>query len=239
MQQDKAKKNYTAFIFARGGSKGVKNKNIRSVGGKPLIAHTIACALKSSYIDRVIVSTDSEAIAETARAYGAQTIMRPPELAEDNTPEILAWRHAIASTPDIGDFFISLPATSPLRRPEDIDDGIERFAKGGCDIVFSITQSHNSPYLSMVQVGEDGLLHIVIGGGNAVRRQDVPPVYNITGCVYVANLEYVIKCGRLMEGRVGYIEIPPERAVDIDTEHDLYLADLMLKHPFPDESGQK
>lgn len=237
MQQDQIQKSRTAFIFARGGSKGVRNKNIRSAGGKPLIAHTIACALKSRYINRVIVSTDSEAIAETARAYEAQVIMRPPELAQDETPEILAWRHAIASAPDIGDVFISLPATSPLRQPEDIDAGIERFAKGDCDIVFGITQSHNSPYLSMVTIGEGDLLRIAIEGMNAVRRQDVPVVYNITGCVYVADLDYVLTCGRLMEGRVGYVKIPQERAIDIDTEHDLYLADLMLRHPFPGGEG--
>lgn len=237
MQQDKTQKSHTAFIFARGGSKGVKNKNIRPAGGKPLIAHTIACALKSRYVSRVIVSTDSEAIAETARAYGAQIIMRPPELAQDDTPEILAWRHAIASTPDIGDLFISLPATSPLRQPEDIDAGIERFTKGDCDIVFGIAQSHNSPYLSMVTIGEDDLLHIVIEGINAVRRQDVPIVYNITGCVYVADFDHVLTCRRLMEGRVGYIKIPQERALDIDTEHDLYLADLMLRHPFSGREG--
>ncbi len=232
-----AAKDFTAFIFARGGSKGVKNKNIRLVGGKPLIAHSIASALESSHIGRVIVSTDSEDIAAAAKAHGADVLMRPDEMASDTAPEILAWRHAIESSKDVfkeggQEIFLSCPATSPFRAPQDIDAGIERFQKGDCDIVFGITPSDSNPYLTMVTIGDDDLVHICIEGSKAVRRQDVPSVYDITSCVYVTSPDYVRNCERLIDGRVGYVEIPNERAIDIDTEYDLYLADLMLTHPF-------
>lgn len=229
--------NYTAFIFARGGSKGVPQKNIVTVAGKPLIAHTIETALASHSINRVVVSTDDEAIAKISREYGADTLMRPCELAQDTTPELLAWHHAMACEDKIfsGDApqpFISLPATSPLRSAEDIDNAVLRYEKGDCDIVFGISPAHRSPYLNMVTINKHDHIEVMMAGSNAVRRQDVPDAYDITTCVYVGNAEYVRTCKQLMQGRVGYITIPTERALDIDTQYDVYLADLLLSHTY-------
>lgn len=229
------KKEYTAFIFARGGSKGVKNKNIRMLAGKPLIAYSIDAALTSKYIQNVVVSTDSEQIAEVAKKHGAEVLSRPEDLAGDAAPELLAWKHAIDSKRDClinNSVFISLPATSPLRTTEDVDAAIEKYNATECDLLFGITPSHKSPYLSMVTINQDGLIEVVNPGCGAIRRQDVPTVFDVTSCVYVGNIDYIMSCSSLMEGRVGYIEIPTERAVDIDTEFDLYLADLMLNKPF-------
>lgn len=225
---------YSAFIFARGGSKGVPHKNIYPVAGKPLIAHSIASALASTHITSVIVSTDDEAIANAARAHGAEVLMRPAELAGDSTPEILAWRHAIAQQPErfAQQPFISLPATAPLRAPADIDAAIARYEAGGCDIVFGISPSHRNPYLNMVVIGEDDLITIAMKGSSAVRRQDVPAMYDVTTCVYVARADYVNTCEKLIDGRVGYVMIPPQRALDIDTHYDMHLAELLLTHPF-------
>lgn len=228
-------KQHIAFIFARGGSKGVRDKNIRTVAGKPLIAHSIESALASRYIERVIVSTDSEKISTVAREHGAEVLVRPDELAGDTTPELLAWKHAIeAFRTQINDTatFISLPATSPLRIPEDINAAIEEFQRGQCDILFGITQSHRNPFLNMVTITDANLLKVVNAGSNAVRRQDVPEVYDVTTCVYIGDPEYILSCEKLMQGRVGFIKIPVERSLDIDSEYDLYLADLVLAHPF-------
>jgi len=228
-------KQHIAFIFARGGSKGVRNKNIRSVAGKPLIAHSIESALASKYIGRVIVSTDSEKISAVASEYGAEVLRRPDELAGDTTPELLAWKHAIEAYRNlINDTatFVSLPATSPLRIPRDIDAAIEEYQRGRCDILFGITESHRNPFLNMVTITDADLLEVVNAGSDAVRRQDVPRVFDVTTCVYVGNPDYIMSCEKLMQGRVGYIEIPMERALDIDSEYDLYLADLLLAHPF-------
>ncbi|MFO0388297.1 MAG: cytidylyltransferase domain-containing protein [Alphaproteobacteria bacterium] len=229
--------NYTAFIFARGGSKGIPQKNITPVAGKPLIAHSIISALKSKSIGRVVVSTDDAKIADKAQKYGAEVLMRPPELAADTTPEILAWRHAIDSFPQlfsvsIAQPFISLPATSPLRAPADIDAAVKKFAESTCDILFGISPAHRNPYLNMVTINSQGLITIAISGSDAVRRQDVPDMYDVTTCVYVGNASYLQSCSKLMEGRVGHIIIPPERALDIDTPYDLHLAELLIANPY-------
>jgi CMP-N-acetylneuraminic acid synthetase len=236
------RKGLTVFIFARGGSKGIKDKNIRPVAGKPLIAHSIACALACRSVARVLVSTDSEAIAAAARAHGADVLMRPAHLASDDSPELLSWKHAVAASGAFGadgqDLFVSLPATSPLRSPADVDGAVEKFRAGGCDILFGITPSRRSPYLNMVTVGADGLIRVVIDGSSSYRRQDVPDVYDITTCVYVTTPAYVTACqGRLIDGRVGHVVIPPERSLDIDDPFDLHLAELLLEHPFRDGSG--
>lgn len=228
--------NYTAFIFARGGSKGVPGKNLYPVAGKPLIAHSIHSALASRSVGHVVVSTDDERIADAARRHGAQVLARPAKLAEDATPELLAWRHAIDSFPSLFDRpdpqpFISLPATAPLRAPQDVDAAVARFQEGACDVLFGISPAHRNPYLNMVTVDPAGLLRLVIPS-TAARRQDVPEVYDVTTCVYIGNAGYLRTCNRLMEGRVGHVVIPPERALDIDTPFDLYLAELMLTHPY-------
>ncbi|MCW8164696.1 acylneuraminate cytidylyltransferase family protein [Verminephrobacter aporrectodeae subsp. tuberculatae] len=228
----------TAFIFARGGSKGVKNKNIYPVAGKPLIAHGIASALASQSVARVVVSTDDAQIAAVARAHGADVLERPSALADDSTPELLAWRHAIASFPQLFSGpavqpFISLPATSPLRAAQDVDAAIAKFRSHPCDILFGVSPAHRNPYLNMVTIDAQGLLQIAIPGSSAVRRQEVPAMYDVTTCVYVGNASYIQSCTRLMQGRVGHIVIPPERALDIDSHYDIHLAQLLLTQPYP------
>lgn len=227
----------TAFIFARGGSKGVKNKNVYLVAGKPLIAYSIRSAMASASIDRIVVSTDDVQIASVAREYGAEVLDRPVELARDTTPEIMAWRHAIDCFPQLftgpgAQPFISLPATSPLRSSEDVDAAISRFSSHPCDVLFGISPAHRNPYLNMVKIDPHGFISLAISGSTAVRRQDVPDMYDVTTCIYVAHADYIQSCNRLMEGRVGYVIIPPERALDIDTYYDLHLAELMLRHPY-------
>jgi CMP-N-acetylneuraminic acid synthetase len=227
-------KNLTACIFARGGSKGIPHKNVKIVGGKPLIAHSIECALQSQSIKDVLVSTDDSKIAEVSEKCGAKVLMRPLQLATDESPEILSWRHAIEhlekskSEPT----FVSLPATSPLRNRGDIDQAIEKFKRNGSDIIFGISPSHRNPYLNMVTVNQEEHIQLVNGGSGAIRRQDTPQVFDITTCVYVSSFEYLKKCKTLMEGKVGYVLIPPWRSLDIDDPFDLHLADLLLKYPY-------
>ena len=130
-----------AGIFARGGSKGVPRKNIRLIAGKPLIAYAIETARNSALIGRVIVSTDDREIAEVAVKYGAEVpFLRPPELAQDDSPEWLAWQHTVRKlhgdtdgTPK-WDVFVSVPATSPLRKVEDVDACIGALLAGDADV---------------------------------------------------------------------------------------------------------
>lgn len=226
----------TAFIFARGGSKGVKNKNIRLVNNIPLLGHAIKCALDSKYINNIIVSTDDKKIANVAEKYGASFIQRPKELAADEVSEVHAWRHAINECSELlgeqNELFISLPSTSPFRTPDDIDDGIQRYMENDCDLVMGISASKISPHLTMVEIGDDGFIKLVLNDSTPTRRQDVPLLYNITSCVYITNVNYIMNCERLIDGRVSYVIIPEERSLDIDTEFELYLADIMSKNPF-------
>lgn len=226
--------NYTAFIFARGGSKGLPGKNIKLLAGKPLIAWSIEQALAVSRIKQVIVSTDSFEIAAVARAYGAIVpFLRPLELARDDSPEWLSWRHALFYLQDqdgaFPDSMISLPATAPLRTVADIDRCIDEYEKGVFDIVVTVTEAHRSPYFNMVKFNLDKTVSLVIPPpSNISRRQDVPLVFDMTTVAYVANSKFVMLQDGIFSGRVGVVEIPKERAIDIDTIYDFRLAEFML-----------
>ena len=163
------KSNLTALVFARGGSKGVLKKNLRELNGCPLIAHAIKCAYGTEYIERVIVSTDSEEIASVARDYGAYTpFMRPAELASDESPELFSWRHAIEQLDDyfnngLNPPFISIPTTAPLRSPKDIEQAITKYynAHRSLDMVLGLSESHRNPYLNMAVIQKDNTISIV------------------------------------------------------------------------------
>lgn len=225
----------TAFIFARGGSKGLPGKNIRPLAGKPLIAWSIEHALAVKRIDRVIVSTDSEEIAAVARKYGAEVpFIRPAELARDDSPEWLAWRHALNYLQEkdgvLPAAMVSLPATAPLRSPLDIEHCLDEFEKGDADAVITVSEAHRSPYFNMVKTNEDGTVGLVIPPESTIaRRQDAPVVYDMATVAYVANPEFVFAKNALFEGRVRAVKVPIERAVDIDTLLDFQMAECFLK----------
>jgi len=223
-----------AFIFARGGSKGLPGKNIRLLEGKPLIAWSIEHALAVEKIDRVIVSTDCEEIAEIARNYGAEVpFIRPSNLAEDDTPEWLAWRHALnylmETSGSLPDIMISLPATAPLRLPIDIDNCLYEYEKGDVDAVITATDAHRNPYFNMIKLNADGFVSLVNSSKSGiVRRQDVPIVYDMTTVCYVLSPEFVMTHNALFEGKVKMIHVPAERAIDIDTLLDFHIAESIL-----------
>lgn len=227
-----------ACIFARGGSKGVPKKNIRLLSGKPLIAYAIELARDCELIDDVIVSTDDPDIAGIAEKYGAKIpFMRPPELASDSSPEILSWQHAIqtlnAQMNRLIDVFVSIPPTSPLRNVEDITRCIEEYLNYDADIVISVKEAERNPYFNMVTLNPDGYARIVIPqkeGKGIVRRQDAPEVYDITTVAYVARPDYILNTRSIFDGKVKAVIIPKERALDIDTEYDLLIAECILKN---------
>jgi N-acylneuraminate cytidylyltransferase len=223
-----------AFIFARGGSKGLPGKNIRPLGGKPLIAWSIEHALSVKRIKRVIVSTDSDEIAELARQHGAEVpFMRPAELAADNSPEWLAWRHALSylreSTGELPEVMVSVPTTAPLRLPIDIENCLDEYEKGDADMVITVTDAHRSPYFNMVKANADGSVGLVNPPQSAIaRRQDAPLVYDMATVCYVANPVFVMTHNATFEGKVNAVNIPAERAIDIDTPLDFQIAESLL-----------
>ncbi len=223
-----------ALICARGGSKGLPGKNIKPLAGRPLIAWAIAHAKAARDVSRVIVSTDAEEIAAAARAAGAEVpFMRPAELAQDNSPEWLVWRHALTYLKsDMGGYpeaLLAVPVTAPLRAVEDIDRCVADYRKGDVDVVITATEAHRSPYFNMITLAPDGRAGLVIPPQAAVvRRQDAPKVYDMTTVAYVARPEFVMSAAGTFQGRVRAVLVPPERALDIDTPLDFEMAEFLV-----------
>ncbi len=224
---------FTACVFARGGSKGLPNKNIKIFNGKPLIAWSICQAKKIKDIKKIIVSTDSEEIAKIARDYGADVpFVRPKHLAEDDSAEWDSWKHLInylIKIDDLPDALISVPSSSPLRSPEDIQLCIDKFRLGKFDSIVTATKSKRSPYFNMIKINENGFCEILEKNtkNKFFNRQSVPKSYDLTTVCYVVSSKFIINNNGLFEGKVGFVEIPEERSIDIDNEWDFKLADLI------------
>ncbi len=223
-----------AFIFARGGSKGLPGKNIRMFAGKPLIAWAIEHAHEANGIRRVIVSTDSEEIAAVASQYGAEVpFMRPSHLAEDDSLEWLSWRHALEfirnDEGSLPDAMVSVPVTAPLRQPVDIERCLELFSKGGSDVVITVTDAHRNPYFNMVTMQSNGSVGLVIPRKRGVsRRQEAPEVFDMTTVAYVADPEFVMTHESAFAGRVKAVHVPIERSIDIDVLLDFEMAEFLF-----------
>ena len=219
-----------AFIFARGNSKGVPGKNIRNLAGKPLLAYSIIMAQNIDEISRVFVSTDNQDIAKIGIKYGAEIINRPVELARDDSPEWLAWRHAIEwleNREEYFDCFVSLPATSPLRNENDVIRCLNRLDEQ-TDIVVTITNASRSPHLNMVSE-QDGYVKLLVANKcEYSRRQDVPIVYDMTTVAYVTRPDFIKNNNKVFDGQVKASLVPKERAVDIDDELDFKIAEMLM-----------
>lgn len=218
-----------AFVFARGGSKGVPRKNVRKLGGVPLIAHSIRVAREIPAVGGVFVSTDCDEIAQIAREHGAEVIVRPPELASDTASEWAAWRHAVTFLEAQGrtfDLFLSLPATSPLRSRQDVDACLNMM-DAQTDIVITVTPAARSPYFNMIQRTDDGYSEIVLPGTGVSRRQDAPQVFDMTTVAYLTRPDFIKTRQGVFDGAVRSVVVPKHRAVDIDDEIDFQLAELL------------
>lgn len=226
--------NAVAFVFARGGSKGLPGKNTRLFGGKPLIAWSIERALEVSRISRVIVSTDSEEIATISRQYGAEVpFLRPVGLATDESPEWHSWRHGLEwlkeTTDSIPEVMVSVPSVAPLGLAIDIENCVDEYEKRLSDIVITVTDAHRSPYFNMVKANPDGTYGLVdTSFSNLARRQDAPIVYDMATVCYVANSEFVMTHSSIFEGRVSAVHVPIQRAIDIDSLLDFQVAEYLL-----------
>ena len=222
-------------IFARGGSKGIPGKNVRLLNGKPLIAYAIETGLAVPLIDQLIVSTDDETIARVARQWGAQVpFTRPLELAADDSAEILSWKHALAAFEQLSgqkvDILVSIPATSPLREPGDVEQCLRKLLETRADAVVTVTDARRSPYFNMVRMDSAGNVRRVIETSqNFVNRQNVPPVFDLTTVAYAARAAYLRRAKSLWEGTVQAVVIPAERALDIDTFLDFEIAEFLIK----------
>lgn len=224
-----------AIIPARGGSKGVPRKNIRLLGGKPLIAWTIESAKKSKYLDRIIVSTEDKEIAEISKRYGAEVIERPEELAKDDASSLSVLTHVVDFLeknenykPDI---IVVLQPTSPMRKEQDIDNAIEKLIQTNCDSVVSICEFEHSPYWAY-KLNEDKIEYLIKSKYNTVRRQDLPKIYRPNGAVYVTRRKILMGENKVLGKDTRATIMPLERSVDIDTELDFKFAEFLMNEKF-------
>ncbi len=222
------------LIPARGGSQGITNKNLRLVNGISLLHRAITTAQASNLIDRVIVSTDDQAIISAAQECGAEVpFKRPPHLATNDSPEWLTWQHTLKyihqSEPNCKiKALVCVPPTSPLRDTADIDVCIEELLNTDADIVITITQSDRNPYFNMIELNSDGYAKLAIIPETPVsRRQDAPEIFDVTTVAYAAKPDFIMNCNSIFEGKVRTVNVPPERAIDIDTEMDLLFAEFL------------
>lgn len=222
-----------AFIFARGGSKGIKNKNIIKINNKPLIYYSIHLAKKMKEIDEVYVSSDSNNILNIAKKLGAKIIVRPKNISNDKSPELLAWKHAIKflKKQKISfDIFLSLPTTAPLRSIIDIKKILKLIKKKNVDYVITAKKSHNNPWFNMVKKNRNGYFEKVISTKSKFNtRQEAPLTFDMTTIGYASRPGYILKSNDMMKGKVKMVEIPEQRSLDVDTLFDLKLAKLLIK----------
>jgi CMP-N-acetylneuraminic acid synthetase len=215
-------KRILAIIPARGGSKGIKNKNIYPIKGKPLLAYTVEAALKSRFIDYVMVSTDSEAIAEAARSCGAQIpFMRPKELAGDKSRTIDAIVDAIEKLRVQGEVFdtlVLLQPTSPLRDSSDIDGALELFYREKEMSLLSVTEVSENPILYRKMEGNR--LFPILNQSSTVRRQDFDKYYRVNGAIYINAVKEITPETSFNDNKIGFI-MPAEKSVDIDSMEDI------------------
>lgn len=232
-------KKILSLIPARGGSKGIPNKNIVKLNGLPLISYTITASLSSQYIDSTVVSTDSADIAETAKKYGASVpFMRPMELASDRAKTIDAVLHAISVLEEKGENFdvlILLQPTQPLRTAKDIDAAIECFFERGQRSLVSVSPVEEHPLLiRTVNVVGDAvpLLH----KNSTCRRQDMERYYKVNGCIYINRIDELSEESSFNDNQTAFI-MEFEHSVDIDEFKDICLAEFYLKNKFSSPTG--
>jgi N-acylneuraminate cytidylyltransferase len=230
---------FVAIIPARGGSKGVKDKNLRPVADRPLVAHSIEAALNSRYIEDIFISTDSGEIRKVSEGYpGVNIIDRPAELATDASPTEDALLHAL----DViegdyvirPDYVVVLQPTSPHRKPGSVDRCIETLLESGADSLLSVCRSHSFFW----KIGGSNPMALY-DYKNRPRRQDIPPEdvhYRENGSVYITKTEILRNEKNRLGGRIALCEMSEEESIEVDSLYELMLLDIIMRQ---DGSGNE
>lgn len=221
-------------IGARAGSRGIPDKNFRTLCGKPLIEWSLEQLVSSDRVDGVVVSTDSEEIYAHGLARGALPIgLRPARLATDTAAKWHVWQHALEAAEALAgpvEVFVDLDCTSPLRLPQDIGAALDLFAAQAPDMVMSCCVARKNPYFNLVETDDTGALHVSKPlPRSVVARQQAPLVYEHAASTYVVDPAYLRRAGSLFEGRVIPYVMPAERCLDIDSELDFRIVELILR----------
>ena len=221
-------------ICARGGSKGVKNKNIRTLVDRPLIAHSLEQAHATGLFDVIVVSSDSDDILQVSQDYGAQLVIkRPDELATDTAAKIPVIQHCMqeteAQTGQMFDYVVDLSATAPMRTADDIKGVVALQMSDDISNVITAAEAKNSPYFSLVELNETGVPVLSKPPSQPlVRRQDSPKCFDMNGSIYSWTRSDLLHMTSLFGPKTRLFEMPEERSFDIDTETDFIVIETLM-----------
>lgn len=224
------------IIPARGGSKGVRRKNVKLLNGKPLIGWTIEEAGKSEYIDRIIVSTEDREISDTSKSFGAEVIDRPEELAQDASSTIDAAIHTLEvlkSRSCVPEYVMMLQCTSPLRRVMHIDESMGKFLsnKENADSLISVSKVDH-PLWWYRMIDDTGYLKDLMeyDKNRLYRRQDFPGLYCLNGAIYIIKTQKLYEHKNFQTGKTLAYVMDRISAMDIDNEMDFMIAEFIMKN---------
>lgn len=222
-------------ICARGGSKGVLNKNTKIIGGLPLIAHSIYQAKKSGLFSNIAVSSDSEEILKVAQEYGADILIRRPvELSTDTAAKLPVIQHCMLESEKAAgnkyDFVVDLDCTSPLRSVQDIINSVELYEKSNAKNLITGMNARRSPYFNLVQLNEHGFVNLSAQTDKPiVRRQDAPKCYDMNASIYIWRRQSLLDAVKVIEDQTIIYEMPEERSIDIDSPLDFEIVNFLME----------
>ena len=232
--------NILCTVCARGGSKILKNKNIKKLLNKPLIMHTLTQAKKSGIFDKIIVSSDSNAIISISKNFVDYIIKRPKKLAGDKVSKILAIKHALIQTEKYFnkkfDVIVDLDATSPLRKKKDIINAMNKFIKKKYKNLVSVCHSKKNPYFNVIEkIGKKVKL---VKNSKKIfsSRQDAPEVYDLNASIYIWKRSALLNTRGVLTNKTGIYVMPADRSIDIDSDLDFKLVKFLMKGK-KDKSG--
>jgi CMP-N-acetylneuraminic acid synthetase len=225
-----------SLICARGGSKGIKNKNIKNFCGKPLIHWTINQSLKNKMISKTFLSTDSIKIKNICKKLNVEIpFLRKKKLSKDRTPEWIVWQdflnYLIENKIKLPDILIILPVTSPLRSEADISNCIKQFKKKKSDILITATEAKRNPDFNMIEKKKDNFFKVISPKSKKIHnRQDAKKVYDVCTVAYVSTASYILNNENMFQGNVDMFEIPKNRSIDIDDKFDFKIASYLFQN---------
>ena len=226
--------NLLCTICARSGSKGLPNKNIKKLLGKPLLTYTIDQALKTDLFKAIVVSSNSREILEISKKYGADAVFeRPENLALDSSPKIPAIRHAFELAERKYklefDVIIDLDVTSPLRLTKDIEESFNYFVSKDFDNLITGCPSRKNPYFNMVEIKKNQVSLSKKISSQPASRQSAPQVYEMNASIYIWKRQALLNSDNLFTDKTGFYEMPEERSHDIDSTLDWHIVEMIMK----------
>lgn len=227
--------NILCTICARAGSKGIKNKNLKKINGKPLIFHTIKNAKKVSNFTEIVISSDSKKVINLGKKYKIKNnLVRPKNLAKDKSPKIPVIRHALIEMEKKCNkkfsIIVDLDVTAPLRKNIDIKNALKKFKKNNYHTMFSVNIARKNPYYNCIEIEKNTVLPIKKKKNFFTSRQQAPKVFEMNAAISIWNRKTLLTKNSLFTKNTGVYEMPIERSFDIDTKLDLQIVKYFLKN---------